>query len=147
MHIAGIAQKYSRLHNKNMEKQKRILIIDDDPLISRMYEHHLTSQGFEVAVSFNGEEAITAIRKNRPDLIFLDVMMPKLNGVETLKILKSEEKTKRIPVIFLTNLSDNEDDIKKARELGALDYLVKSEISLKALAERAKKALEMKMSS
>lgn len=120
------------------QAQKHILIVDDDPLIARMYEHHLKNQGFLVEVAFNGEEALTAIRKNPPALIFLDVMMPKLNGVETLKTLKNDEKTKHIPILFLTNLGDKEDDIAKARELGAHDYLVKSQTSLKELAERAR---------
>lgn len=119
------------------QNQKHILIVDDDPLIARMYEHHLKNHGFVVEVAFNGEEALAAIRKNPPALIFLDVMMPKLNGVETLKTLKSDEKTKHIPILFLTNLGDKEDDIAKARELGAHDYLVKSQTSLKELAERA----------
>lgn len=129
-----------------MTIQKHILIVDDDPLIARMYEHHLKNQGFLVEVAFNGEEALATIRKNQPGLIFLDVMMPKLNGVETLKALKSEEKTKHIPVVFLTNLGDKEDDIAKARELGAHDYLVKSQISLKELAERADKILNKNIS-
>lgn len=119
--------------------KKRILIVDDDPLISRMYENKMQLDGHEAEVAVNGEEAITAVRKNKPDLILLDVMMPKLNGVETLKILKGEETTKNIPVIILTNLGDKPEDIDKAKALGALDYLVKSQISLKDLSERVKK--------
>ena len=119
--------------------KKRILIVDDDPLISRMYENRMQLDGHSAEVATNGEEALTAVRKNRPDLILLDVMMPKMNGVETLKALKEDTKTKDIPVFILTNLGDKPDDIEKAKSLGALDYLVKSQISLKELSEKVKK--------
>lgn len=125
-----------------MPQKKHILIVDDDPLISRMYEHRLQLDGFEVEIATNGEEALTHVRKSPPDLIFLDVMMPKLNGVETLKLLKEDKKTEKIPVIILTNLGDKPEDVSNAKKLGALDYLVKSQISLKDLSERAKQAIE-----
>jgi DNA-binding response OmpR family regulator len=118
-----------------------ILIVDDDPLISRMYENKLRRDGYEVQTATNGEEALTQVRKHSPSLILLDVMMPKLNGVETLKILKEDEKTAKIPVIILTNLGDKPEDIEKAKAMGASDYLVKSRISLKELSERVKQEL------
>lgn len=121
--------------------KKRILIVDDDPLISRMYENRMQLDGYDAVVATNGEEALIAVRKTRPDLILLDVMMPKMNGVETLKALKEDAKTKDIPIFILTNLGDKPDDIEKAKSLGALDYLVKSQISLKELSEKVKKAV------
>ena len=125
-----------------MEDKQRILIIDDDPLIARMYENKLKVDGYDVDVAVNGEEALSRALHHRPDLIFLDIMMPKMNGVETLKHLKANTHTQDIPVIILTNLGDREDDIEKAKELGALDYLVKSKISLKELSERTQKVLK-----
>ncbi len=125
-----------------MEDKQRILIIDDDPLIARMYENKLKVDGYDVDVAVNGEEALSRVLHHRPDLIFLDIMMPKMNGVETLKHLKANTHTQDIPVIILTNLGDREDDIEKAKELGALDYLVKSKISLKELSERTQKVLK-----
>lgn len=122
--------------------KKHILIVDDDPLISRMYAHKLEIDGYDVSIAINGEEALALIRKQKPDLVLLDVMMPKMNGVETLKILKGDSKTKNIPVIILTNLGDNPDDVKKAKELGALDYLVKAHVPLKKLAETISEALK-----
>ena len=122
--------------------KKCVLIVDDDPLIARMYENKMRLDGYDVDVAFNGEEAISSVRKKTPNLILLDIMMPKLNGVETLKLLKVEEKTKHIPVIILTNLGDNQSDIERSREMGALDYLVKSQISLKDLSLCVKKALD-----
>lgn len=121
--------------------KKHLLIVDDDPLIARMYENKMQVDGYDVAVASNGEEALLAVRRKKPDLMLLDVMMPKMNGVETLKALKGDAETKNIPIIILTNLGDNPDDIEKAKSLGALDYLVKSKISLKELSERVKKEL------
>lgn len=121
---------------------KKILIVDDDPLIARMYQKKLSQDGYDVEVAENGEAAINSIGKNMPDLIFLDVMMPKLNGVETLKAIKSDPRVKNLKVIFLTNLGDKPDDVEKAKELGALDYLVKSQISLKELSEKVKNILQ-----
>ena len=125
-----------------MIQPKRILIVDDDPLIARMYENKLKTDGYDVSVAFNGEEALAGAIKNPPDLIFLDVMMPKMNGVETLKILKENEKTRKIPVLILTNLGDREEDVENAKKLGALDYLIKSQLSLRELSDRAKAILE-----
>ncbi len=124
--------------------KKHILIVDDDPLIARMYEHKMQIDGYEVDVAFNGEEALAAVRKHKPDIILLDVMMPKMNGAETLKILKEDKETKHIPILMLTNLGDKASDAEKAKVLGALDYLIKSEISLKELSERIKKEIEEK---
>ena len=121
------------------EKNKVILLVDDDPLIIRMYQRKLMNDGHQVNIAANGEEALTQVRRQKPDLILLDVMMPKMNGVETLKALKSDQRTKSIPVVILTNLGDREDDVEKAKRLGALDYVVKSEISLKQLSELVKK--------
>ena len=121
---------------KEDTNKKIVLLVDDDPLILRMYQNKLTNDGYEVLTATNGEEALVAVIKKTPDLVLLDVMMPKMNGVETLKRLKGDPKTKAIPVIILTNLGDREEDVENAKKLGALDYLVKSEISLKALSER-----------
>ena len=121
------------------EKKKVILLVDDDPLIIRMYQRKLADDGYQVNIAANGEEALGEIRKQKPDLILLDVMMPKMNGVETLKALKEDERTKKIPVIILTNLGDRKDDVENAKKLGALDYLVKSEISLEVLSDKVKK--------
>lgn len=122
-----------------MTTKKRILIVDDDPLIARMYENKMRLDGYDVDTATNGEEALIMVRKNKPDLMLLDIMMPKMNGVETLKALKKDGKTKDIPVIILTNLGDNTKDIERAKSMGAVDYLVKSQISLKELSERVKK--------
>ena len=119
--------------------QKKILLVDDDPLIVRMYERKLAKEGFAVTLAPNGEEAFKALEKDTPDLILLDVLMPKMNGWEVLKKLKENEKTKNIPVITLTSLGDKPEDIQKFKELGVKEYLVKSNVDLKALVEMIRK--------
>jgi len=120
---------------------KIILLVDDDPLIIRMYQKKLSAEGYKVNTAFNGEEGLTSIKKEKPDLILLDVMMPKVNGVEVLKTLKKDSESAMIPVIILTNLGDDEKEIQAAKDLGALDYLVKSDISLEELSLRVKESL------
>lgn len=127
---------------KTPSNQKVVLLVDDDPLIIRMYQNKLSNDGYKVNIATNGEEALIEIRKEKPDVILLDVMMPKMNGVETLKELKKDPGTQTIPVIILTNLGDKQEDVEGAKKLGALDYLVKSDISLKALSQRVKQAVE-----
>jgi len=122
--------------------QKHILIVDDDPLISRMYQKKLSQDGYAVETAENGEAAINSVGKSMPDLILLDVMMPKMNGVETLKAIKSDPRIKDIKVIFLTNLGDKQEDIENAKKLGALEYLVKSQISLKDLSAKVNEILK-----
>ena len=127
---------------KQPQNSKVVLLVDDDPLIIRMYQNKLTNDGYKVNIATNGEEALIEIRKEKPDVILLDVMMPKMNGVETLKELKKDPNTQTTPVIILTNLGDKQEDVEGAKNLGALDYLVKSDVSLKALSKRVKQAVE-----
>lgn len=120
---------------------KKILLVDDDSLIIRMYQTKLTKDGYEILLAFNGEEAIIKAKKDKPDLILLDLMMPKMNGVETLEQLKKDSTTKNIPVVILTNLEDKKDDVEKAKKMGALGYWVKAEIDLKNLSSKVKEIL------
>lgn len=103
-----------------------ILLAEDDALLIRLYQKKLTHDGFEVRVATNGEEALAEVTKEKPDLILLDIMMPKMNGMQVLEQLKKEEGTKHIPVIVLSNLSADV-DAEKIMELGASAYLVKSD--------------------
>jgi DNA-binding response OmpR family regulator len=104
----------------------KILIIEDDALLSRMYHIVFTSSKFNVEVAQNGEEGFSKALSFFPDLILLDIMMPKLNGLEVLKLLKANAQTQTIPVVVLTNLAGS-GDVKAALDLGAVRYIVKSE--------------------
>jgi DNA-binding response OmpR family regulator len=129
-------------HEKTEEISKgRVLLVDDDPLIIRMYEYRLRHDGYEVILAFDGEKAVIEAKTKLPDIILLDLMMPKMNGVETLKFLKKEHDTKNIPVIILTNLGDDPSYINLTKDMGANDYLVKAETSLKELTKRVEEIL------
>jgi CheY-like chemotaxis protein len=104
----------------------RILIIEDDPLVSRMYQAIFQFEGYEVDMARNGEEGLEKLKKNKPTLILLDIMMPKMSGIEVLKEMKANPDTKNVPVVVLTNLSGMK-DAETAIDLGAVKFLVKSE--------------------
>lgn len=123
-------------------KKGRILLVDDDPLIIRMYEYRLRHDGYDVILAFDGEKAIIEAKTQIPDLILLDLMMPKMNGVETLKFLKKEHDTKNIPVIVLTNLGDDPSYVELTKKMGANDYLIKAETSLKELTKKVDDIIE-----
>jgi len=118
---------------------KKILLIDDEPLVIRMYQQKLLGDGYQVLEASNGKDGFEMAKKEKPDLIFLDLMMPNVDGIMTLKMLKGEVGTKNIPVIILTNVNHGQEieNAKKAKVMGALDYLVKSQIDLKKLSATA----------
>lgn len=126
-----------------MSEQKTILLVDDDPLISRMYQEKFLREGFEVILAFNGEEGLGKAAEN-PDIILLDMMMPKMNGYEMLKLLKTKKKLASIPVIILSSIGGDMSLVGKAKELGVVDTLTKGDISPKQVAERVKKVLGRK---
>jgi two-component system, cell cycle response regulator len=111
--------------NVGQEKiQEKILVVDDIPVNIQLLDKQLTSAGFAVVTARNGEEALAQVETHKPDLVLLDVMMPKLDGFETCRILKSNDTTNYIPVIMVTALNEMEDKIKGA-EAGADDFITK----------------------
>lgn len=104
---------------------KRILIVEDDEILSDIYAVKLELEGYEVIMAAEGRKGIEAAISKQPDLILLDIVLPKMNGFEVLKILKKNKKMKTTPVIFLSNLGQDY-EVKKGLELGAVKYLVKS---------------------
>jgi DNA-binding response OmpR family regulator len=111
---------------ENMEEGKTILLVDDDLTLREMYEERMKAEGFSIIQATNGEEAIKKARESKPNIILLDIMMPKVNGFDVLKELKSDPEMKNIPVIVLTALIQDVDRIQ-GKKLGAVDYIVKSE--------------------
>jgi len=118
----------------------KILIIEDDPLMSRMYQKIFTFEGYTVVMSPNGEDGLEKIRKEKPNLILLDVMMPKMNGLQVLEKAKADPEIKSIPVIMLTNLAGTQ-DAETALSKGAVKYIVKSEYEPKEVAKMVKEIL------
>lgn len=105
----------------------KILIVDDDSLLVRMYQKKFENDGYTVATAGNGVSALEEVEKFRPDVILLDIMMPKMNGFEVLTKLKANQATSSIPVILLTNLGSSQEETDKGLELGAVKYIVKAD--------------------
>jgi CheY-like chemotaxis protein len=118
----------------------KLLIIEDDPLMSRMYQKIFTFEGYEVDVASNGEEGLVKIKSNRPNLVLLDIMMPKMNGLEVLDRIKADPEIKAIPVVMLTNLAGIQ-DAETAMAKGAVKYIVKSEHEPKDIVNMIKEIL------
>ena len=109
-----------------MEEGKTILLVDDDLTLREMYEERLKAEGFIITQASNGEEAIKLAKETNPQIVLLDIMMPKVNGFDVLKSLKADPSTKDIPVIVLSALIQDVDRVE-GKKLGAVDYIVKSE--------------------
>jgi DNA-binding response OmpR family regulator len=114
---------------------RRILLVEDDPPLREMYQLYLTGQGYEVGIAEDGEEALTMAKSFKPDLIFLDIMMPKRNGFDVLKILRTDKSymCTTCKIVILTNLSDDKipGDVKDMMD----SYVIKAEITLSDLVE------------
>ena len=111
---------------------KKIIVIEDEQILLRALNVELLSQGFEVLSAKDGESGLRLTIQELPQLVLLDLILPKLHGFEVLKALKENESTKDIPVIILSNLGQDS-EIKKAKELGAADYFVKASTDLSRL--------------
>ena len=103
---------------------KKIVLAEDEPQIARLVEFKLKKEGYEVTWKTNGEEALEAIRKEKPDLILLDIMMPVMDGYEVLRRIREDENLKSIPVVMLTARAQ-ERDVVKGIDMGADDYIAK----------------------
>jgi len=120
---------------------KKILFIEDESALQETFKDFLDQEGYQMVSALDGEIGLRLAKIEKPDLILLDLILPKKDGFEVLEELKKEEGTKDIPVIVLTHLEEME-DVQKAIELGARDYLVKANYSLVEVGEKIKKALE-----
>jgi len=121
-------------------KKAKILITEDDKFLLKLYSDKLRREGFEVLESLTGEEGLNRVLMERPDLVILNLILPRKNGFEVLSDMKLNSETKNIPVIILTNLAQ-ESDIKRGLGLGAAAYLIKTEFSINQLAEAVKEHL------
>jgi len=117
------------------DKKIKIVLVEDDKFISLAYKDGLTRAGFNVIHAADGIEGIEKIMAEKPDLVLLDIIMPGKNGFEVMEEIKKHPETKEIPVIFLSNLSQDA-DIKKGKKMGAVDYWVKSNLSLAEMVEK-----------
>lgn len=125
-----------------METKKKILLVEDDEALAAVYKSRLELEGFETMEVNNGEKALSAALEFRPDLILLDVMMPKISGFDVLDILRNTPETGDVRVIMLTALSQPKDK-EKAEALGVDDYLVKSQVVIGDVVDRIRYHLGM----
>lgn len=121
----------------------KVLIIDDDPFLSGMYATRLVNDGFTVISAMDGMAGIEKAAAEKPDVILLDVLMPKMNGFETLQMLKRSPTLSRIPVLMLTSMGQRE-DIEQGLQAGAADYLLKAQTLPIDASEKIKKVLREK---
>ena len=120
---------------------KKILFVEDEMALQKTFKDILNEEGYEMLSAFDGEIGLRLSKEKKPDLILLDLILPKIDGFEFLEKLKADPETKDIPVIILTNLERTE-DIERALELGATTYLVKANYTLKEVVEKVKKGLQ-----
>ena len=120
---------------------EKILIVEDDHFLSSLLKGRLEKEGFLVNQAFDGEEAVEFLKQNQPNLIVLDVIMPKITGFDILERISMDPQLHQIPVIAVSNLGQDS-DMEKAKQLGAIDYFVKVKIPVDELVKRIKVILK-----
>lgn len=117
-------------NNSSESGKSVVLVIEDDQVLSNIYENKLNREGFDVKIATNGEKGLEMAREKKPNIILLDLIMPVKDGFETLKELKADPLLKEIKVIILSNLSQ-EEDRERVLSMGAIDYIVKANVSFR----------------
>ena len=111
---------------RSEEEDVRVLFVEDDPAVAQMYKLKLELDGYSVDVAVDGLQAVQMATGNPPDIIFLDIRLPKMDGLGVLEALRQDDRTRDVPVVILSNYSERE-LVERGLRLGALDYLVKSQ--------------------
>lgn len=124
-----------------MNQKPKILLAEDDEFLSKALKYRLEERDYFVIHAKDGDEALSKIKEEQPDIILLDIAMPGKNGFDVLKEIKKSKETKKIPTIIISNLGQ-ESDIEEGFKLGASDYLVKSDFSTKEIVEKVEKYLK-----
>ncbi len=122
-------------------EKKKILVIEDDRSLQNALVEIISQEGFESESALDGEEGLAKIKTFKPDLILLDIILPKKDGFEVLSEIKKDEALKNTPVLILTNLEEV-DNVQKALDLGATNYMVKSDFSLKDVVEKIRATMK-----
>ena len=122
---------------------QKILLVEDDRSLARLYEAKLQKEGYTVEIAADGEECLEKVGDYQPDLILLDIIIPKIDGFEVLKRIKADKKLQDIPIILLTNLGQDE-DIQKGEQLGADVYLIKANLTPSEMIQKVRGVLEKK---
>jgi DNA-binding response OmpR family regulator len=120
---------------------QRLLLVEDDTFLAGMYVTKLSMEGFETELATDGKVGLEKAKKLKPDLILLDILLPKMNGFDVLREIKKDPETKDIPVILLTNLGQKS-DVVQGLDLGAVDYLIKAHFMPSEVVEKIKGVLQ-----
>jgi CheY-like chemotaxis protein len=115
------------------DEEVRVLFVEDDPSVAQMYKLKLELDGYQVTVATDGEQALEMATSNPPDIVFLDIRLPKMDGLAVLEKLRETDNTKQVPVVILSNYSERE-LVERGLKLGALEYLIKSQTTPAKLA-------------
>jgi len=126
----------------NDSSGKKILIMEDDKFLSEMYSTKLKEAGFEIIAADDGEEGLRLIKEKMPDLVLLDIVLPRMDGFEVLQNLKKDKSLKDILVVALTNLGQKE-EVEKGISLGADDYIIKAHFTPTEVVAKVKKMLKL----
>lgn len=121
----------------------KVLITDDDQFYRKIYKHKFELLKHQTELAENGEEALEKMKSFKPDVVLMDIMMPKMNGYDVLDAMQKDDEVKDIPVIMLTNLSSGQ-DTNVAREKGAKDCLIKSDLTPDEVVEKVEEVLGSK---
>lgn len=119
---------------------KKILIIEDEKIIFELLQKKLTQEGYETTIARDGEEGLKKLRETRPDLVLLDIIMPKMGGFDVMKEIKKDRELARIPIIIISN-SGQPVEIDEAQRLGAKDWLIKTEFDPQEVIEKVIKQI------
>lgn len=127
-----------------MEKDNKphVLLVEDDVFLSGIYQKKFEMEGYKVTAVDNGEKVLPEAKKKMPDIILLDILLPKMDGFTALSKLKEDEQVKNIPVILLTNLGQK-DDVEKGLQMGAVDYLIKAHFKPSEVVDKIKAVLHL----
>lgn len=124
-----------------VKKSPKILVVEDETFLVKIYAVKLKKEGYDVSIANDGEQAVKLAAEVNPDLILLDLILPKMNGFEALEKMRATAVNKETPVIVLSNLGQ-EEDVKRAEGLGADDYLVKANFSIQDIVAKIREILD-----
>ena len=122
--------------------KKKILLIEDENFLIKPLEFAFRREGMDLIIARDGEEGLVKVKGDLPDLVLLDLILPKMNGFEVLKEIKTDPSTRNIPVLILSNLA-REGEMKRGFESGAIGYIVKTNFSISSLIEKVRKVLDI----
>jgi len=117
---------------------KKLIIIEDEETLLNLLDKKLNQEGYSVDIARDGEEGLEKIKNNKPDLILLDIVMPKMGGFEVMEILRKDEELSKIPIIIISN-SGQPVELDRAKELGVVDWLIKTDFDPQEVVDKVKK--------